>query len=331
MDEDQLSLAIGKRGQNARLTSRLLGWDVNIEKDESASEKFEQRVGQAAKVLADAIGIDEATALALVHAGMGTLDVLDYGGAAGFGGCRHRTGKGERDPGRGPERAAEELIFTPTLFMATRTTPAKPAIRRITGAAPKTGLAAKKPAERASRKRPSEKAPKPEVVSLIDEKVKPVRNRATEAEKKAQTGTGMRLKPITGTVAPAPAPTAAPEPLPAPAAVVSPEAAAEQQSAEEEAQALSDEKVIHIKPPIIIKDLAAQLGLRPFQIMKDLIEISIFASDQRNRLSRTSPQRSARSTASFSRKTNARRGAASTKWRSWSRRQRSRRSRKKTN
>ena len=33
VDEDQLSLAIGKRGQNARLTSRLTGWDINIEKD----------------------------------------------------------------------------------------------------------------------------------------------------------------------------------------------------------------------------------------------------------------------------------------------------------
>ena len=30
VDEDQLSLAIGKRGQNARLTSRLVGWDINI-------------------------------------------------------------------------------------------------------------------------------------------------------------------------------------------------------------------------------------------------------------------------------------------------------------
>jgi N utilization substance protein A len=38
VDEDQISLAIGKRGQNARLTSRLTGWDINIEKDESAAE-----------------------------------------------------------------------------------------------------------------------------------------------------------------------------------------------------------------------------------------------------------------------------------------------------
>jgi N utilization substance protein A len=76
VDEDQLSLAIGKRGQNARLTSRLLGWDINIEKDESASEKFEQRVGQAAKAIVESIGIDIETAIKLVRGGMGTLDVL---------------------------------------------------------------------------------------------------------------------------------------------------------------------------------------------------------------------------------------------------------------
>src|ERR1700710_841716 len=45
-DEDQLSLPIGKRGQNARLTSRLTGWDINIEKDESAAEIFSSRVQQ---------------------------------------------------------------------------------------------------------------------------------------------------------------------------------------------------------------------------------------------------------------------------------------------
>ena len=35
VDEDQLSLAIGKKGQNARLTSRLTGWEINIDKDSS--------------------------------------------------------------------------------------------------------------------------------------------------------------------------------------------------------------------------------------------------------------------------------------------------------
>src|SRR5438128_12172340 len=42
VDEDQLSLAIGKKGQNARLTSRLTGWEINIDKDTSATTAVEQ-------------------------------------------------------------------------------------------------------------------------------------------------------------------------------------------------------------------------------------------------------------------------------------------------
>lgn len=73
-DEDQLSLAIGKRGQNARLTSRLTGWDINIEKDESAAQVFEKRVSAAAKVLADALKIEESVAHTLVKGGFATVD-----------------------------------------------------------------------------------------------------------------------------------------------------------------------------------------------------------------------------------------------------------------
>jgi len=76
VDEDQLSLAIGKRGQNARLTSRLTGWDINIEKDESAAEVFSAKVLQAAKALAAALKVDESTAVALVKGGLGSLDTL---------------------------------------------------------------------------------------------------------------------------------------------------------------------------------------------------------------------------------------------------------------
>ena len=74
VDEDQLSLAIGKRGQNARLTSRLVGWDINIEKDESKEQAFEQRVAQASKVLAEKLGIDAATATALCKGGLVNID-----------------------------------------------------------------------------------------------------------------------------------------------------------------------------------------------------------------------------------------------------------------
>ncbi len=70
VDEDQLSLAIGKRGQNARLTMRLTGWEVSIEKDESAEEAFEDNVARGVISLAnrasgrarDSARLDEATA-----------------------------------------------------------------------------------------------------------------------------------------------------------------------------------------------------------------------------------------------------------------------------
>ena len=75
-DEDQLSLAIGKRGQNARLTSRLTGWDINIEKDESAAQVFENRVTQAARVLAEALKIEEPIAHTLVKGGFASIDAF---------------------------------------------------------------------------------------------------------------------------------------------------------------------------------------------------------------------------------------------------------------
>ncbi len=76
VDEDQLSLAIGKRGQNARLTSRLLGWDINIEKDETAKEVFAQNVAKAAQSLALSLNIDEAIAHQLITAGMNSVEVI---------------------------------------------------------------------------------------------------------------------------------------------------------------------------------------------------------------------------------------------------------------
>ena len=76
VDEDQLSLAIGKRGQNARLTSRLLGWDINIEKDESKEQAFEQRVAQASKIMAEKLAIAPATATALCKGGLVNVDAI---------------------------------------------------------------------------------------------------------------------------------------------------------------------------------------------------------------------------------------------------------------
>ena len=77
VDEEELSKAIGRRGQNARLTSRLLGWDVQIEKDSSKAEIFEKRVIDAANEFVSKIGeevIDTDTAIKLVKGGIVNLE-----------------------------------------------------------------------------------------------------------------------------------------------------------------------------------------------------------------------------------------------------------------
>ncbi len=69
VEPDQLSLAIGKKGQNARLTAKLTGWRVDIEKTETAELNFEEKVARAVKELSALSGIDAATAQMLVNSG----------------------------------------------------------------------------------------------------------------------------------------------------------------------------------------------------------------------------------------------------------------------
>jgi N utilization substance protein A len=76
VDEDQLSLAIGKKGQNARLTSRLTGWDINIEKEAPSTTAVEQKVAQAAHVLAASLPISDEQAMTLVKTGFTNLEGL---------------------------------------------------------------------------------------------------------------------------------------------------------------------------------------------------------------------------------------------------------------
>jgi N utilization substance protein A len=73
---DQLSLAIGKRGQNARLTSKLTGWHVDIEPEEVTTMGFEQKVAQAVDAIAAIPGLTREQADILVHHGFLSLDDL---------------------------------------------------------------------------------------------------------------------------------------------------------------------------------------------------------------------------------------------------------------
>jgi N utilization substance protein A len=76
VDEEDLSKAIGRRGQNARLTSKLVNWDVQVRKDESQHEQFEARVADAAMGLAEELGVDPLVADKLFRAGGATADLV---------------------------------------------------------------------------------------------------------------------------------------------------------------------------------------------------------------------------------------------------------------
>ena len=76
VDEEDLSKAIGRRGQNARLTSKLVDWDVQVRKDESQHEQFEARVADASVHLAEELGIDSMVADKLFRAGGATAELV---------------------------------------------------------------------------------------------------------------------------------------------------------------------------------------------------------------------------------------------------------------
>ena len=76
VNAEQLSQAIGKRGQNARLTSRLVGWQVDIDAEPVVSTGFEEKVAQAVSALACVPGITQEQADALVHHGFLSLEDL---------------------------------------------------------------------------------------------------------------------------------------------------------------------------------------------------------------------------------------------------------------
>ncbi len=75
--EDDLSIAIGRRGQNARLTSRLLGWKLDIAKEKKIEVGFEERKERAVEGLGQIPGLDPDMAQKLVGFGFTSVDVFE--------------------------------------------------------------------------------------------------------------------------------------------------------------------------------------------------------------------------------------------------------------
>lgn len=76
VSQEELSQAIGRKGQNARLTARLTGWDIDIQEDKSAAEAFENQKTQAATSMADQLGITQDEADTLIRGGMNAIEVV---------------------------------------------------------------------------------------------------------------------------------------------------------------------------------------------------------------------------------------------------------------
>ena len=53
VEDSQLSLAIGKKGQNVRLASKLIGWRIDIKSEEEKRAEIESQIDQHAGVCAD--------------------------------------------------------------------------------------------------------------------------------------------------------------------------------------------------------------------------------------------------------------------------------------
>ena len=76
--DDQLSLAIGRRGQNVRLASQLTGWQIDIETEAEESEKRQSEFKERSQLFIDALDVDEVIAQLLVTEGFSTIEEVAY-------------------------------------------------------------------------------------------------------------------------------------------------------------------------------------------------------------------------------------------------------------
>jgi len=76
VDEENLSLAIGRSGENARLTSKLTGWEIDIEKEEIHVASFADKLKEAVDKLAASLEIEETLANQLATSGFVTREGL---------------------------------------------------------------------------------------------------------------------------------------------------------------------------------------------------------------------------------------------------------------
>lgn len=78
VEEDNLSQAIGRGGQNVRLASELSGWILNVMSVEQAEEKNEEEAQVLQKMFMEQLDIDEEMAVILVQEGFSSVEEIAY-------------------------------------------------------------------------------------------------------------------------------------------------------------------------------------------------------------------------------------------------------------
>ncbi len=78
VDDEQLSQAIGRGGQNVRLASQLSGWELNIMSASDADKKAETEIGALIELFMKELDVDEDVALILAQEGFSGLEEIAY-------------------------------------------------------------------------------------------------------------------------------------------------------------------------------------------------------------------------------------------------------------
>ncbi|MEO0636441.1 MAG: transcription termination factor NusA [Pseudomonadota bacterium] len=76
--DEQLSLAIGRRGQNVRLASQLTGWDIDILTEEEESERRQKEFNASTEAFMEALNVDEMVGQLLASEGFSTVEEVAY-------------------------------------------------------------------------------------------------------------------------------------------------------------------------------------------------------------------------------------------------------------
>jgi N utilization substance protein A len=76
--DDQLSLAIGRRGQNVRLASQLTGWDIDILTEAEESERRQEEFRQRTQMFVDTLQVDEVIGQLLVTEGFTAVEEVAF-------------------------------------------------------------------------------------------------------------------------------------------------------------------------------------------------------------------------------------------------------------